>query len=109
MARAYKANVASLTSERVELRARIQSLSDDVLGYKSYLKHTLTAKARADDREKKAIESLRFVEDELRVVKEEFRLLGKNCAPRQRRWIGLVERLLKLRAPWSAWLRSATR
>ena len=71
-ARAYKAKVVSLTSERAELRARIQSLTDDVLGYKSDLKHTSTTKARAEDREKKAIEGLRFVEDELRVVKEEF-------------------------------------
>ena len=71
-ARAYKAKVASLTSERVELRARIQSLSDDVLGYKSDLKHTSTARVRAEDGEKKAVEGLRFVEDELQVVKEEF-------------------------------------
>ena len=71
-ARAYKAKVASLTSERAELRARIQSLTDDVLGYKSNLKHTSTAKARVEDREKKAIEGLRFVEDDLRAVKEEF-------------------------------------
>ena len=71
-ARAYKAKVTSLTSKRAELRARIQSLTDDVLGYKSDLKYTSTAKARAEDREKKAIEGLRFVEDELRVVKEEF-------------------------------------
>ena len=70
--RAYKAKVASLTFERAELRARIQSLTDDVLGYKSDLKHTLTAKARAKDREKKAIEDLRSIEDELWVVKEEF-------------------------------------
>ena len=55
-----------------ELRARIQSLTDDVLGYKFDLKHTSTAKARAEDREKKAIEGLRSVEDELWVVKEEF-------------------------------------
>ena len=72
VARAYKAKVASLTSERVKLRAWIQSLTDDVLGYKSDLKHTSTAKARAEDREKKAINDLRFVEDGLRVVKEEF-------------------------------------
>ena len=32
VARAYKVKVASLTSERAELRARIQSLTDDVLG-----------------------------------------------------------------------------
>ena len=47
-------------------------MTDDVLGYKSDLKHTSTAKARAEDREKKAIEGLRSVEDELWVVKEEF-------------------------------------
>ena len=41
-------------------------------GYKFNLKHTSTAKTRAEDKEKKAIEGLRFVKDELRVVKEEF-------------------------------------
>ena len=70
--KAYKAKVTSLTSERAELQARIQSLIDNVLGYKFDLKHTSTAKARAEDREKKAIEGLRVVEDELRVIKEEF-------------------------------------
>ena len=70
--KAYKAKVTSLTFERAELRARIQSLIEDVAAYKSDLKHTSTAKARAEDREKKAIEGLRVVEDELRVVKEEF-------------------------------------
>ena len=50
----------------------MQSLTYDVLGYKSDLKHTSIARVRAKDREKKAIKGLRFVEDELRVVKEEF-------------------------------------
>ena len=70
--RAYKDKVASFTSERAELRARIQSLTEDVAGYKSDLKYTSTAKARAENREKKAIEGQRVVEDELWVVKEEF-------------------------------------
>ena len=61
-----------MTSERAELGALIQILIDDVLGYKSDLKHTSTAKARAEDREKKDVEGLRYVEDELRLVKEEF-------------------------------------
>ena len=69
---AYKVKVTSLTSERAKLRAHIQSLINDILGYKSDLKHTSIAKARAEDREKSAIEGLRSVEDELRVVKEEF-------------------------------------
>ena len=61
-----------MTSKRAELRAQIQILIDDVLGYKFDLKHTSIARARAEDKEKKAVEGLRFVEDELRVVKEEF-------------------------------------
>ena len=76
--RAYKAKIASLTSERAELQARIQSLTEDVAGYKSDLKHTSTTKARAEDREKKAIEGLRVVEDELGVVKEEFQVAGEE-------------------------------
>ena len=67
-----------MTSERAELRAHIQSLTNDVLGYKSDLKHTSTTKARHEDREKKAIEGLRFVEDELQVVKEEFQATRKE-------------------------------
>ena len=53
-------------------------MTDDVLGYKSDLKHTSTVKVRAKDREKNAIEGLRFVEDELRVVKEEFQAARKE-------------------------------
>ena len=71
-AKAYKAKVAFLTSERAELRARIQSLIEDIVKHKSDLKHTSTTKERAEDREKKAIEGLRVVKDGLRVVKEEF-------------------------------------
>ena len=40
--------------------------------HKSDLKHTSIAKTRAEDREKKAIEGLRVVQDELQVVKEVF-------------------------------------
>ena len=43
-AKAYKAKVASLTSERAELRAQIKSLTDDLMKHKSDLKHTSTAR-----------------------------------------------------------------
>ena len=46
--KAYKAKVASLTTERAELRALIQSLTEDVVKHKSDLKHTSTAKVRAE-------------------------------------------------------------
>ena len=68
--KAYKAKVASLSSERAKLRARIQSLTEDLVKHKSDLKHTSTAKARVEDREKKAREGLTVAKDELRVVKE---------------------------------------
>ena len=70
-AKAYKAKVASLSSEKAKLRARIQSLTYDVVKHKSNLKHTSTAKARAEDKEKEAREGLRVAKDELQVVKEE--------------------------------------
>ena len=53
--KAYKAKVSSLTSEKAELRAQIQSLTVDIVKHKSDLKHTLTAKARTEDLEMKAI------------------------------------------------------
>ena len=52
--KAYKAKVASLTSEKDNLRAQMQRLAEDVMKYKSDLKHTTTAKARAEDKENKA-------------------------------------------------------
>ena len=41
---AYKAEVASLTSERADLRAQVRHLTEDVVKCKSDLKHTSTAK-----------------------------------------------------------------
>ena len=52
-AKAYKAKVASPISEKDELRARIQSLTEEVTTHKFDLKHTLTAKARVEDQEKR--------------------------------------------------------
>ena len=45
----YKAEVASLTSERADLRAQVQHLSEDVAMHRSDLKHTLTEKSRAEE------------------------------------------------------------
>ena len=70
--KAYEAKVASLITERAELRARIQGLTKEVITHKSDLNHTSTAKVRVEGKEKKVVEGLRVVQDELRVVKEEF-------------------------------------
>ena len=53
--KASKAKVASLTSENANLRARVQRLAEDTVKYESNLKHTMIAKARAKDKEKKAV------------------------------------------------------
>ena len=44
----YKAKVASLTSEKANLRAQMQRLAEDAVKYESNLKHTTIAKARAE-------------------------------------------------------------
>ena len=50
-ARVYKARVASLTSEQTELRDRVQSMTEEAERLKSDLKHTKSARARAEGRE----------------------------------------------------------
>ena len=46
-ARVYKARVASLTSERTELRDRVQCMTKEAERLKSNLKHTMSARAWA--------------------------------------------------------------
>ena len=67
-ARAYKAKMASLTSERAELQAQMQSMTEEAMKLKYDLRHTLTTRARAEGREEKAREGLRVAEGELREV-----------------------------------------
>ena len=50
-ARVYKARVASLTFERTELRDRVQRMNEEAERLKSDLKHTMSARARAEGRE----------------------------------------------------------
>ena len=84
-------------------------MTDDVLGYKSDLKHTSTAKERGEDREKNTIEGLRFIEDELRVVKEEFQAAREELCTKAVVLDRARQEAFELIAPWSAWPRSATR
>ena len=70
-AKAYKARVASMTSKRVGLRAQIRDLTEELMKHRSDLKHALTARVRAEDRQKKARKDAKVVEDELRLTREE--------------------------------------
>ena len=46
-AKAYKARVTSLTSERAELRARMQNMTEEAVKLISDLRHTSMTRARA--------------------------------------------------------------
>ena len=48
----------------------MQCLAEDAVKYESDLKHTTTAKARAEDKEKKAQGELMVTEDELRAIRD---------------------------------------
>ena len=72
--KASKAKVASLASENADLQARVQRLGEDTVKDESDLNHTTTAKARVEDKEKKARGELRVTEDALRVVRDELQV-----------------------------------
>ena len=72
--KSYKAKVASLTSEKVGLRAQIKDLTEELVKHKSDLKHTSMARARAEDKEKKARKDLSVTEDELWLAREELQV-----------------------------------
>ena len=69
-AKVYKARVDALVFERAELRDRVQNMTEEAVKLKSDLKHTVTARARAEGREEKARASLRATEVELREVRD---------------------------------------
>ena len=68
--RAYKARMASLTSELAELRARMQNMTEEAVKLKFDLRHTSMARARAEGREENARSGLRVIEGELREVRD---------------------------------------
>ena len=74
IARIYKANVASLTSERDELQERARHMTEEIERLKSDLKHTLLACARAESREDEVWSSLATVEGELWEVRSELQV-----------------------------------
>ena len=73
-ARVYKARAASLTSERTEMRDRVQRVTEEDERLKSDLKHTMSARARAEGREDEIRNNLTAAEGELREVRDELRV-----------------------------------
>ena len=61
----YKARVASLTSERAELRGQMQCMIEEAVKLRYDLKHTTPARALAEGREDEARNNLRMAKGEL--------------------------------------------
>ena len=74
IARIYKAKVASLTSERAELQERAQHMTEEIEQLNSDLKHTSSARARAEIREDEVRSSLTTAEGELWEVQGELQV-----------------------------------
>ena len=53
----------------------MQCLAENAVKYESDLKHTTTARARAEDKEKKAWGELRVAEDKLRAVRDDLQVV----------------------------------
>ena len=80
IARIYKAKVATLTSERAELQGRAQYMTEEMERLQSDLKHTSSARARAESREGKVRTSLTVAEGELREVEGELQVVHNDLA-----------------------------
>ena len=80
IARIYKVKVATLASERAELQELAQRMSEEMERLKSDLKHTSSARARAESREGEVQSSLTAAEDELREVRGELQALQSDLA-----------------------------
>ena len=76
----YKAKAASLTSERTELQERAQRMTEEVERLKSDLKHTISARARAESREDEVRNSLTAAESELQEIRGELRAVRDDLA-----------------------------
>ena len=67
--------MATLTSERAKLQGRAQHMSEEMEWLKSDLKHTSSARARAESREVEVRSSLTTAKGELREARSELRAL----------------------------------
>ena len=81
-AKSYKARVASLTSERVDLRAQIRDLTEELVKHRSDLKHASMTRARVDEKEKTALKDLKAAEGVLRLVREELQVVKGDLCPK---------------------------
>ena len=80
IARIYKAKVASLSSEQTELQERVQRMTEEAERLKSDLKHTASARARAEGKEDEIRSNLSAVEGELLEARSVLRVAQNDLA-----------------------------
>ena len=83
IARIYKAKAASLASEQTELEERAQRMTEGVEWLKSDLKHTSSARARAESREDEVRSSLTATVGELWEVRGDHQIAQNNLVEAQ--------------------------
>ena len=74
IARIYKARATSLTSEQTELQELMQRMTEEVERLKSDLKHTISARVRAESREDGVRSNFSLVEGELQEARNVLRV-----------------------------------
>ena len=72
--------MASFTSEQTELQERVQRMTEEAERLKSDLKHTISARARAEGREDEVRSNLSVVEGELWEARNMLRVAQNNLA-----------------------------
>ena len=82
----YKARMASLSSERTRLQERAQRMTEEVERLKYDLKHTTSARVRAESREDEVRSSLTAAEGELQKVRGELQV-AQNDLIETRDWL----------------------
>ena len=72
--------MASLTSERTELQEQVQCMTEEAERLKSDLKHSISARARAEGREDEVRSNLSAVEGKVREVRNVLRVAQNDLA-----------------------------
>ena len=109
IARIYKARAASLTSEQTELQERMQRMTEEVERLKSDLKHTISARARAEGIEDEVRSNLSVVEGELREARNVLLVAQNDLAEARISFRRLGTNLLLLGASYGSLKKSYVR
>ena len=89
--------MASLTSEQTELQERVERMTEEAERLKSDLKHTISARARAEGREDEVRSNLSAVEGELREARNVLWVVQNDLAEARDELLTVREELITSR------------